>query len=63
MLSPSGSFVPALENCTVSGGAVADVGVADTFTIGVYSPPRTKSIRDSCASGFSEKNPSPYSSV
>ena len=62
-MSPSGSSVPALENRTVSGGAVADAGVADTSTTGVYSPPRTKSIRASCASGFSEKNPSEYSSV
>ena len=63
MLSPSGSRVPALENRTVNGGAVAEVGVAETCTIGVYWPPRTKSIRDSCASGSSAKNPSPYSSV
>ena len=55
--------MPALENRTVSGGVVADVGVADTWTTGVYSPPRTKSIRDSCASGSSAKKPSPYSSV
>ena len=55
--------MPALENRTVSGGVVAVVGVAETITIGVYSPPRTKSIRDSDASGSSAKNPSPYSSA
>ncbi|GFJ82690.1 hypothetical protein Phou_068700 [Phytohabitans houttuyneae] len=57
--SPSGSVVPALENVTVSGASPAS-GVALTFGIGVRLP-RTKSIRASWASGFSEKKPSPYS--
>ena len=51
----------ALEKATISGG-FRDVGVADTFTTG-ECPPRTKSVPASCASGFSLKNPSPYSSV
>ena len=64
--SPSGSSVPALENSTVSGGrpvsgSVGPSGLTTaTFGIGVRLP-RTKLNFASCASGFSLKNPSPYS--